>query len=101
MHEVARLFVAARLATAQQRFGRAATLFGLADQAHSQIHYVIAGPVRVLADAALATVQAALDPADFAEAFVAGQHLSLEAAYATILAPAHSAPTLGSQLAAP
>ena len=87
MHEVARLWVAARLATAQQQYLRAATLFGLADQAHSQVHYAIAGPMRALADAALATVQAALEPAVFAEAFAAGQQMSLEEAFATILAP--------------
>ena len=59
--EVERLWVAARLATAQQQYLHAARLFGLADQAHSQIHYAIAGPMRALADASLATVQAALD----------------------------------------
>ncbi len=37
-------FVAARLATAQQQYQRAATLFGLAEQAHSQINHVIGGP---------------------------------------------------------
>jgi hypothetical protein len=36
----------------------------------------IGGPVRALADAALATVQAALEPAVFAEAFAAGRQLS-------------------------
>ncbi len=67
--QVQRLFVAARLATAQQRYVRAATLFGLAGQVHSTIHDVIAGPMRALADEALATVRAALDPAEFAAAF--------------------------------
>ena len=65
----------------------AATLFGLADQAHSQIHYSIAGPMRALADHALTTVQAALEPAVFARAFAAGQQMSLEEAFAMILAP--------------
>ena len=87
MYEVARLFVAARLATAQQQYRRAATLFGLAEQVHSQIHYAIAGPMRALADAALATVRDALEPAVFAEAFAMGQQMSLEEAFATILAP--------------
>ena len=90
--QVQRLFVAARLATAQQRYPRAATLFGLADQMHSAIHNVIAGPMRDLADDALATVRAALDPAVFAAAFDTGRQLSLAEAFATILAPAHSAP---------
>jgi hypothetical protein len=40
------------------------------------------GPMRALADAALATAQEALDPANFAAAFAAGQHLSLEEALA-------------------
>ena len=82
-----RLWVAARLATAQQQYPRAATLFGLTEQMHSQIHHVIAGPMRSLADAALATVQAALEPAVFAAAFAAGQQMSLAEAFASILAP--------------
>ena len=81
------LWVAARLATAQQQYLRAATLFGLAEAAHRQIRSAIAGPMRALADTALATVQAMLDPAVFAEAFAAGQQMSLEEAFASILAP--------------
>jgi hypothetical protein len=42
-------------------YHRATTLFSLAEQAHNQIHCVISGPMRALADAALATVQAALE----------------------------------------
>ena len=91
IYQVERLFVAARLATAQQHHRRAATLFGLAEQAHSQIHNVIAGPMRALADAALATVRTALEPAVFAEAFSTGQQLSLEEAFTTILMPAPGA----------
>jgi len=87
IYEVMRLWVAARLATAQQQYQRAATLFGLAEQTHSQIHDAIAGPIRSLADAAIVTVQAVLDPAIFAEAFAAGQQLSLAEAFATILTP--------------
>ena len=90
IYEVERLLVAARLATAQQQYLRAATLFGLADKMHSQIHHAIAGPMRALADAALATVRAALEPAVFAEAFTTGQQISLEEAFATILAPNHA-----------
>nr|HMN31319.1 hypothetical protein [Caldilineaceae bacterium] len=91
------LWVAARLATGQQQYQPAATLFGLADQMHGQVHYAIAGPMRALADAALAMVRAALDPAAFAAAFATGQQLSLEEAYATILAPSQvvGAPTKG------
>ncbi len=75
--EVQRRWLAARLATAQQQYRRAATLFGLAEQAHQQVRYVIGGPMRALADAALATVQAALEPAVFAESFAAGQQMAL------------------------
>ena len=87
IYEVIRLFVAARVATAQGRYQRAATLFGLAEQANSQIHYVYAGPMCTQTDAALATVRAALSPDVFAEAFAAGQQLSLKEAFATILHP--------------
>jgi hypothetical protein len=85
VHEVQQTFIAARLATAQQQYQRAATLFGLAEQAHSQIHHAIGGPMRALADAALATVQATLEPAAFTEAFAAGQQILLEEAFATLL----------------
>ncbi|MFN8491771.1 MAG: helix-turn-helix domain-containing protein [Caldilineaceae bacterium] len=87
IYEVGRLFVAARLATAQQDYQRAATLFGLAEQAHSQIHYALAGQVRTSVDAALAIVRAALDPAVFAAAFTAGQQMTLTEAFTTILTP--------------
>ncbi|MDQ3248810.1 MAG: hypothetical protein M3Q45_06325 [Chloroflexota bacterium] len=45
-----------------------------------------------LTDAALATVRESLEPAVFAEAFTAGQQMSLAKAFATILA---SPPLLG------
>ena len=92
IEQVGRLFVAARLSTAQQHYDRAATLFGLACQIHSTIHDVIAGPMRALADDALATVRAALDPVVFAAAFDAGRQLSLAEAFATVLAPVRSMP---------
>jgi hypothetical protein len=85
MFQITRIFVVARVATAQHQYLRAATLFGLADQVHSQINYAIAGPMRALADAAQATVQAALDPVVFAEAFITGQQMSLEQAIAEAL----------------
>jgi len=92
INEVAQLWVAARLATAQKQYRRATTFFGLAEQAHSQIHYAIAGPMRALVDAALVTVRDALDPAVFAEAFATGQQMALAEAFATILAPTHILP---------
>ena len=49
MDEVMRLLIAARLATAQQHYPHAATLFGLADHAHGQIRNVVGGPIRTLA----------------------------------------------------
>ncbi len=85
LDEVERLLIAARLATAQQHYLRAATLFGLAEQSHSRSGAVIAKPMRSLAEAALATVQAALEPTSFAEAFATGQRLSVEEAFAAIL----------------
>jgi hypothetical protein len=81
------LWIAARLATAQQHYLRAATLFGLAQQISSRIRYELVGPVRPLVDAALANVRIALDPALFDEAFTTGHKLLLEDAFATILAP--------------
>ncbi|MEZ4682920.1 MAG: hypothetical protein R2932_52800 [Caldilineaceae bacterium] len=71
---------------AQQQYRRAATLFGLAEQVGSRIRYSPAGPMRPLNDAALATVQAALEPAAFAAAFAAGQQMTLAEAFAMILA---------------
>ena len=90
--QIGRLWMAARLATAQQQYQRAAMLFGLADEMHRQLHYVIAGPMRALADEAFATAQAALEPAVFIEAFSAGQQLPLEEAFATLLTPPTVAP---------
>jgi hypothetical protein len=100
--QVERLWVAARLATAQGAYLRAAALFGLAERVCSQIRYEPAGPVRTLADGALATVRASLDPTRFAEAYAAGQQLSLEEAFATISASSSvtGAPPLLSQLSA-
>lgn len=94
-YEIARLWVAARLATAQQQYQRAATLFGLAETRHGQIHHVIGGPIGNLAETALATVRAALAPVVFAEAFTAGQQMTLEAAFATILSPIAVEKTVG------
>jgi hypothetical protein len=95
--QLERLLVAARLAAAQQHYPRAATLFSLAEQIRSRLDYVLAGPLRAQVDAALVTVREALAPVVFAEVFATGQQLSLEEAFATILAPSHvvSAPTKG------
>jgi hypothetical protein len=93
MDKLERLTVAARLAAAQGAYLRAAALFGLADEMRNRIHYELAGPARQLLDDALARVRAALDPALFEEVFAAGRRLSLEEAFATILAP--GAPSSG------
>ena len=79
------LWVAARLATARQAYVRAATLFGLAEQVSRRIRYPLVEPVQSLVNAALATVQTALEPAAFAEAFAAGQQMALADVFATIL----------------
>lgn len=82
---LARLWVAARLAAAQGQYERAAALFGLAEQAHSRIHHAIGGPLRAQADAALATVQASLEPAVYAAAFAAGQEMGVEEGLAALV----------------
>jgi tetratricopeptide (TPR) repeat protein len=87
LDQIERVLVAARLAAARGAHLRGATLFGLAGGLCASIGYELAGPARQMADAALAKVRAALDPALFAEAFVAGQQLSFEEALDTILAP--------------
>lgn len=76
------LWTAARLATVQQNYLRAATLSGLAEQVSSRIRYVLVEPVRAQVDAALATVRGELEPAVFAEAFAAGRQMSLNEAFA-------------------
>lgn len=63
---------------------RGATLFGLADGMYHQIHNAISGPMGILANSALATVQATLGPAIFTEAFVTGQQMSLAETFATM-----------------
>jgi hypothetical protein len=45
--------------------------------------------MRALADAALATVQSALSPAAFAEAFAAGQQMRFEAAQTMLFMTDH------------
>jgi predicted ATPase/transcriptional regulator with XRE-family HTH domain len=84
MDHIERVMVAARLAAAQGAYLRAARLFGFADEMCAGIHYELIGPARQLADAALAQVRAALAPERFAEAFAAGQQLSLDEALDTI-----------------
>lgn len=81
------LWVAAWLATAQEQYQRAATLFGLAEQMGSRIGYSAIQPVRPLIGTARATVRAALGEAAFDEAFAAGQSMTLGAAVASISAP--------------
>ncbi len=78
--EVERLFIAARLATAQRRYQHAALLFGLAEATHHAIQTVLAQPLRDRVDVAQVTVRSALDPNAFTEAFAAGQQTSLTAA---------------------
>ena len=94
MDHIESFLVAARLAAAQGAYLRAATLFGLANGICSRIPYELAGPARQLAEAALTRVRAALDPASFADAFTAGEQLSLEEAFATILAPSSATAAL-------
>ena len=87
INQVELLLIAARIATAQRHYQRAALFFGQVGEICGRLDYMYAGPMRALADTALATVQAALEPALFAKAFAAGQQMSLAEAFATILAP--------------
>jgi predicted ATPase/DNA-binding XRE family transcriptional regulator len=91
--QIERLLVAARLATAQGAYLRSAALFGLAEVLRTPLNFEFAGPARRLADEAMAQARAALGPALFDEAFTAGQQLSLEEAFATLLAPDSAAGT--------
>jgi head-tail adaptor len=50
-----------------------------------EVTAVLGGPMRALADAALATVQAALEPAAFAEAFASGREMALAKAVVPVL----------------
>ncbi len=85
--QMERIFVAARLAAAQQHYQHAAALFGLAEQISSRLAYVVTGPRWSAMDTALATVRTTLEPLVFAEAFATGQQMALAEAFATILAP--------------
>jgi predicted ATPase/DNA-binding SARP family transcriptional activator len=86
IYEIDRLFIAARLATAQQYYLRAATLFGLAEATRRHTRYELIEPVRSSVNAALTTLHESLDQVVFAASFTMGQQLSLDEAYATILA---------------
>ena len=88
INQVELLLIAARIATAQRHYQRAALFFGQVREISGRLDYIYAGPMRALADAALATVRGKLDPPVFAEAFVAGQQMTLAEAFATILLPA-------------
>jgi len=74
------------LATAQGRYLYAATLFGLAERAHREVHEAIGGPPRLWAAAALDRVRGELEGAIFAEAYATGQGLTPEAAWALMAA---------------
>ena len=78
----------ARLFTLRKQFVPAATVFGIVRRLQLEIHHTFDGPIRPLAEAALATVQAALTPATFAEALNAGQQMTLAEAFATFPASA-------------
>jgi predicted ATPase len=86
-------FVAARLAVARQHYQHAAMLFGVAEVTRQRTFCTLVEPVRMQVDAALAIVQHQLEPARFAEAFAAGQQLSLIQAFAAILPETASAMT--------
>jgi len=78
------LFVAASLAVERLEDRQAALLLGLAEETRQRARVTLVEPVRERVDAVQATVCAALGPATFAEAYVAGQQLSLAEAFAMI-----------------
>jgi len=79
------LFVAASLAAARQEYRDAAMLLGLVEETRVRTHFKLVEPVRARFDAVQATVQAALGPATFVEAYVAGREMGLEEAFATVM----------------
>jgi predicted ATPase/transcriptional regulator with XRE-family HTH domain len=89
------LFVAARLAAQQEHYLLAATRLGLAEQIAKRIGYADKTPMRPLIDAYVTTIRTELEPAVFAEAFAAGQQMTLAEAFTTILTPTYGegAPT--------
>jgi len=80
--ELQRLFMAARLATLQQKYRRAAILLGAAESAKQQLHYTYRGPQLPLVTAAQAIVEESLSAELFREAFTTGQNLPLDQVYA-------------------
>ncbi len=85
--QIRRLHVAARLATARGNDTRAAMLFGLAQAIRNRSGVELRGAMRSLEDAAMESLHTRLDALSFAAAFAAGQQLSLEDAFATIMIP--------------
>lgn len=79
------LFVAARLAVAQQAYALAAMRFGLAEQMCNRVGQLQSAAMRPQIEIALATVRGKLDATHFAEAFTAGQQMPLTDAFATTL----------------
>jgi hypothetical protein len=83
IYQVERILTAARIAAALGRMPRAAALFGLAERLRSPLNFEFAGPMRRLAEDAMAATRAALGDLAFAEGFAAGRQLSLgDAAFA-------------------
>lgn len=76
------LYIAARLAVAQESYLRAAALFGLAHRQHREIRHRLDAPMRPLVAAALQAVRCALPPSAFAEALHRGELVSLQEALA-------------------
>ncbi len=79
------LFVAARLAVAQQAYPLAAMRFGLAKQMCNRVGQLQSAAMRPQIEIALATVRGKLGAVRFAEAFTAGQQMPLTDAFVTIL----------------
>lgn len=87
------LHVAARLAVTHAAYQKAATLFGLAEERCVRRHYTLVEPVRAQNRAALVRTRRGLDAARFAAAFAAGQQMTVEEAFATLLSGTGHEPT--------
>lgn len=87
------LHVAARLAILRGAYEWVATLFGLAEESCVRGHYTLVEPVRAQNCTALVRTRSGLSATHFAAAFAAGQQMTVEEAFATLLSGTGHEPT--------
>lgn len=83
------VYVAARLAAAQQRYPRSAALFGLARRLRRELQHRLDAPLRPQVAAALAAVRCAMSLPAFGEAFHSGEQLPVQEAYKELIKTTH------------